>query len=370
MLEREDIARMADGVLADFIAQPPSDTSHHIVRITSSTSGREPILSIYSHKDYPRRMEDWYLNASRRLVCYGSMFIRYCDVYMQTQNPRTDVQTLPLDSRHLSPAVTPILADFRPECVMGFPSFIMSVAPYFDAATAAAVNVIGCMGELLTPETADMLRKYFPNASIRMLYTNAEIGPVSKTTCGNLPFNQYHPREGAEVAILEPDATGAGDLLISADVLGRIAIRDYHIGDMARMHEGECVCGATTTFELLGRRGFDYIKLGPALLIKAEFDRVAGLFRGLIDDYRAEASEVLDGGSHIGRLAVRVSTRGQLPSAALQQEIAERFARELFLTADHTLADLVTAGKFEPLHMAWQTDPFPYERKAVKLKRV
>lgn len=365
MLERADIAALADRLLAAFLAAHPEGAEHYIPRVTSNTTGGDPIVNVVDHRGYPESLAGWYLNSSRRLVCYGSLYIRFLDCYAQLVNPRTSVATLPIDGRHATAAIGPLIAEFKPDAVMGFVSFILRIMEHIDRETAAGVREVGCMGEMLTADTAARLQQTFPNATIRTLYTSSEIGAISKVTCGKLPASQYHPREGLSIAIDEPDEHGVGDLVVSGTVFGSIPVDAYRIGDVARIIKEPCACGEQVTFELLGRRGYDYVKFVGALLVKAEFDRVMSMFRE-VSDYRARASQDSDAK---GTLTLTLHTP-QVPSEGRTREIAETISRELFVTAYETFGDMVRRGVFAPLVTEWQTEPFPYERKAIKLKRV
>ncbi len=199
------------------------------------------------------------------------------------------------------------------------------------------------------------------------MYNTNETGALSKPPCGYLPLDSYHHAEGGGVLIDGADETGAGDILISKDLTPTVAVRDYRIGDIGRLRETPCACGESRTLQILGRRGYDYIKIGGALFLQKEFERVAGMCADLFDDYRAEAYEVFDESTPKGRLVLRVFRKNSLGGFKEKNEIAARYCRELFLSQSQTLGDFIEKGILLPLVVEYVERPFPATYKNLKL---
>ncbi|OGG79625.1 hypothetical protein A3A39_02250 [Candidatus Kaiserbacteria bacterium RIFCSPLOWO2_01_FULL_54_13] len=354
--------------LADFFASPLQNAYDWVVRTTSGTSEQGPIVSVMNLSSGSEERQGWYFDAERTIICMGAFNSRVLSALSLDKygNPYT-CAILAVDYRDLAPELTGIISDFAPERIIGFPSFLARLIPYISPEVGSGVQKLCLGGEMITPVLAKLFASSFPNASYCLLYAAGEIGSISETTCTYLPLNYYHPLRGVTIEILDPDETGAGDLLVSKVLHGGISIEKYRIGDMARIHKNSCPCGYNLAFESLGRKGHDYIKLVGALLLRAEFDRVAIGMKTLFEDYRVEASQVLDQRTVKGKIHIQVFRIGLPGTEAFTTEIADRFSRELFLTPSQTLSDLVAADVFLPLSVEFTNVPFEQKHKDVKL---
>ncbi len=367
-MEREDLAALLDSLFTDFINEPPKDTRIRFLRMTSGTTGRLPMMCVRELREGSENQMAWFTDSARPVVCFSTLQVRLIYVsYFRHDTTKGDSSMLVLDSTDCNEHLTPLLADFGPDNIIGWPFMILQAAQYFDEATASGVRAVRTTGELLRDHLLRLLTGRFQRATIQSQYVTAEIAFISKMSCSYALPRYYHPAEQVRVEIVNPDETGAGDLLVSTLINGTVPVERYRVGDIARIHEEACRCGALVTFELLGRRGHDYIKLAGAILLREEFDRIAALCADLFDDYRAEASEVLVHGKLMGRMLLRVyRAHGTWPHDA-ENEIASRYSQELFLTSTQTLGALVKKQMFLPLEVAFTMEPFPKKHKDIKL---
>ena len=123
------------------------------------------------------------------------------------------------------------------------------------------------------------------------------------------------------------------------------------------------------TFEVRGRIGYDYVKIGGAQLHSEEFERVAAELDLYFTDFRVEAKIEESAGVLQTSLRLIVLPRGLLlQDPAVQKIVAREFERRLFVTPAKTLHDLVVEGSFLPLRLELATGPFPIQHKTVKIK--
>ncbi|MEY4747607.1 MAG: hypothetical protein RLZZ416_656, partial [Candidatus Parcubacteria bacterium] len=351
---------------------PPGDGRTWVIRMTSGTTNGEPLVIMQTLPADPPA--SWFGGAMRVALCYGSLNARLNNILLYRKMSGDSPQRiLPMDGREVSvsrKAQTTLLAEFRPEMMIGAPSFVLRLAAGLDSQARSGVKALRLAGELLTSQKMRTLAESFPNAEIVSMYIATEIGPITRPSCAHLPPNHYHPRKTIRIEIDEPDDSGFGDILVSTRVGGAIAIRGYRVGDVGRLYEVACPCGATEALEVQGRKGFDYLKLEGALLRREEFDRVALLFPNVIDDYRAAVSEVVVDSVPKGQVHLRMYRSRGPGTEDLAREIGRRFSQELFVTPTKTLADLVARGIFLPLEAEFVKEPFPEKNKEVKLSRL
>ncbi|NQV93234.1 hypothetical protein HQ403_01920 [Candidatus Kaiserbacteria bacterium] len=129
------------------------------------------------------------------------------------------------------------------------------------------------------------------------------------------------------------------------------------------------MCGDTITFELLGRRDFDFIKFLGTTLRQEEFERVATELEEYIVDFRGEVREVKEADELKGEITLKIVGTPKLqkmknPEGFISNEISQR----LFVTSSKTIEDMVSKEIYLPLKIQF-VDNFEYQNKPIKLKR-
>ncbi len=369
-LERKDFTEILGKTLRDFFDHPPepAEVMNYGVRLSSGSTGSGILVGMHKTSAQIYRSavtRNWYVGSNRVLCCFGPVTMRVFTV-LDGQRFTEETLYLSLDVRDLVPGVEHLIADFSPQKVLGVPSYIAHIAPRMDTQTRLKVLSINVFGEFLTATTLSMLNEFFPNATVRSLFAVSEIGAVSTVSCDHQPLNFYHPRPGIEVAVYEPDAEGVGELLVSTLLNQTIPIERYKTGDSVRMHTDACQCGQTTTFEVLGRRGYDYLKVAGVTLRQEECERVAHMLRAY-DDYRVEATSVQDGGHLKGKITLHAFRNDGVAGEELGREIGLNFSRALQLTPTRVLAELIEQQVFVPITVVFRDKPFPDANKNIKL---
>jgi phenylacetate-coenzyme A ligase PaaK-like adenylate-forming protein len=284
--------------------------------------------------------------------------------------PSGAARVLALDHRDLRPELNDLLSDYRPDIIAGFCSYIARVLAHLSPAVSEMVKRVELRGEMLSAAFETTLRDQFPRAELFEKYMALEVGGyIGNRFCASLPRGSFHPVPGVSVEIVDPDEEGIGDIVVSKRVFRSVRLDRYRIGDIGCIIPGECACGESVTFELLGRRDMDHIRLGGALLTRNEFDRVIGKFPDLIDDYRVEARR---GGqaTEWGTVRLRIFRRAMAGTPELARELADRISRSLFVTRTKTFHDLAASGVLEPLEVVYVDTPFERAHKDIKLRAV
>lgn len=363
-MERKDLIPLLQKVWDAFFAAPPvDDVWQYTVRTTSGTSGKPLLLLNKVGGGGRSRFGD----AHCVLMCMGSLNVRLSHVrHVRREALKHPMRVLPLSGADLHTSLVPLVADFAPDYLYGISGFVGRAAPYIDEKAASNVGGIWLCGESLTATLKGRLSAQFPNAPVRMEYIVTEIGGAIGIPCAELPPNTYHPARGVTLEIDAPIGE-SGELLITKRVNELVAVERYRPGDTARFIPTVCACGESLTFELLGRSGYDYVKVAGALARREEFDRVASRFPQFIDDYRAEVGEKLVDGQMKGTIVLRVFRKSGPVTTELSEEIARDFSRAVFLTPTQTYSKLVAKGLFLPLIVEFSTAPFPQKHKDVKL---
>lgn len=363
MMGRSELAEVEEQLIDRLIEHTPApeEAARLGIRTTSGTTSGTPLMTLMR---YEERAFGRYDQSKRILFCSGSRALRLTRA-LQLSHHGGAHTILSLDVRDLSPALHEELGDYAPDTIEGVPSFVVRAVEYMGGSGVVRLCVL--FGERLLGSIKSLLELTWPEAEVRTLYLSTELGNIG-TSCPHLPsLNCYHPGPGVGITLLNADATGTGELLVSKEIMPGVAIRDYRIGDTVRVIEGKCACGNTNSFEHLGRSGYDYIKVAGAMVRREELDRALARFRPYIDDYRAEVGERLINGKIVGVVIVRAYRAGGPVTPKLQKEIARDLADGLFLTSTQTLSELTEKELFLPLVFEYSGEPFSQTQKDVKL---
>jgi len=366
ILERRDFEPLSEATFADVASRGSKPAAGFSIRMTSGTSGNGPLIMVWESAYTGMGV---YKDAKRFVVLHGLMNIRLGTVLNMKNIGSSDTQVLMLDPADVSPEVCTLLEDFMPDGVYSFPALVMSLVAGLSPDVRAGIRTLSFGGAGLTQMHQDFFKAQLPNADVRVVYIANEVGCMSDDGCGYLPRNHYHPKPTVTVDIRDTDEEGVGDLYITTRLTEHVVVQNYRIGDVGRWAARPCVCGRPM-FEVLGRRGYDFIKLGSAILRQEECDRVAALCKDLFDDYQLEASSQAQGDTIVGALTMRVYRAGASFSESELEEVARRVSQLLFLSYGKTLADLVVLGTMAPLRVTTSTEPLVHGLKGVRLKQL
>lgn len=364
VLDREGILELGFKALDDLIENPPqgSDVMQCSIRMTSGTSGRAPIVLATDHKEGNVL---GFRNAKTVVIAQGGNNARVGNTLFTWTNAQEPTRVLAVDESDFVPELGFLLQDLEPDALRGFPSFMRRAGEYLGD-KKKSVQAMIITGEKWTPALREDFARTFPNARCKVVYAIVEVGVVATCDCPFLLPDHYHPVDDAIVEIGDPDESGIGDVLITRSFFRVFAPQRYQVGDMGRAASEPCTCGRYT-FELLGRRGSDFLKVAGAVIFREELDRVAALCKDLFDDFRVEIARRMEDGIERGHIDLSVFRRDGKWSSDIESEIARRFASELFLTRTRTLENLIAEGYFDPLTITRREEPFPFKSKAVKL---
>jgi phenylacetate-coenzyme A ligase PaaK-like adenylate-forming protein len=367
MTTRDDLYKIGAKPLLDY--QEDGRAKNYYLRMTSGTSGKGPIFVAKDRSlETELRGNEMYKDLIAPVMCIGQNNARLALLtHFLFFNPRNDRRVLILESKDLDENLGSILDEFKPDSLCGFPSFIISaLLKINDMKILKRIGHLRFVGEGLSKMQQEIIKEKVPHAKIKIYYASVETGYLSAPPCLYLKLNQYHPANGVEIKIISQDDEGRGEIVISANISRSVKLENYLIGDIGRFLPGKCKCGSELTFEVLGRKNFDYLKIAGAVIRQEVLEEALQKIGG-IADFRAEASEVIRGEKLLGRLVLNLAVNNK--SGIKKEALAEKISSRLFLTPSQTYKQLIDGGFFLPLQIEF-TDSFPAKVKNVKLKKV
>ncbi|MBI2618233.1 hypothetical protein HYW58_02155 [Candidatus Kaiserbacteria bacterium] len=345
----------------------------YIIRITSGTSGSNPVALARTRSNKVGTGPLFFYQGMRRVIAFwGTLNARLSRATQFLFYPEDgDYTVLAVDSRDLRPDLNDIFRDFKPEGLCGFPSFVVRALSFIhDTKILRDIRAVSFSGEALSEVQESFLRHKLPNATLENHYASAEIGCISGKPCGYLLRNQYHPHGRVTLENVNLDSDGVGELLVSYHLGPSVYVNRYATGDAVRFLNTKCACGNPITFELLGRKNFDFIKFLGATFLREEFERVMSELSRYVKDYRGEAREIALSDTLVGELTLKVvGTPAFLDKKDRKEFLRDEISKRLFVTPSKTYANLVAEGLFLPLKIEI-TGSFEHCIKTVKLRRI
>jgi phenylacetate-coenzyme A ligase PaaK-like adenylate-forming protein len=328
------------------------------ISISSGTTGKGISMALFRLFERSPLSEQFRMfrhdnvRAFLRLITKNSQAIRTSHIQLGLPKPR---RVLCLDEHDLSfPQLSRLLQEFEPDYLFGtttrIEKLLRSLEGEGKTESLHTLAFIRPTSESVLKRHVDLTARLYPRATVISDYGLAETENVA-VGCPELnkkyplqAFKVFHPFSSVcTVEILDPNAEGYGEIVVSTTVTG---VENYRTGDVGRMVEEKCTCGASGTLFVVGRKDFDIAYCAGATFLLDEIDRVFTGFADEVEDYQLIVKEIADRVSLRGDVLFRiVLKRGARQSNP--QDFLSRIARSLAVTKTRTLADLVSEGIFE-----------------------
>lgn len=372
-MKKEDLTLgLRLGALADFKKDGQAKNYH--LRVTSGTAGGSPLL-IAKHRrlevlrDKERIMSD--LGAV--VLCWGQVNTRvsllghFLFFYEQAGRRAMSLSEADLTS----PDFDEIMEEFSPDSFCGLPSFTaQALLKIRKQEVLNRIKHLRLAGERISETQYRIFKEKAPGAKIISYYASVEAGYMSAFPCRFLKINTYHPAENVILELDQPDESGIGQIVISVNLSQSVRLEKYATGDMGRFLAEKCPCGQLATFEVLGRKNFDFIKFLGATLRQEVFEQVIGKFNQ-VKDYRILTKEVLAGDKIVGQIIVQ-AVLSDLPDdqrEIFKEKFVKTLVEEVYLTPTRTFKQLVGLGVFLPPEIEIVKN-LPPRVKAIKMKKI
>lgn len=150
---------------------------------------------------------------------------------------RCGATTLPISAEAANADVAAAVAHFRPDMLFGSPSRMALFAQYVkeNGLTVSFPNLL-FGGEFMLPSYQRLFEEVFQTRNIYALYGSAETGIWAWSCYGQRP-SLYQVIEGVQVEIVEPDAQGFGNIVVTNFYRCRFPVFRYGLGDIGRWTE-------------------------------------------------------------------------------------------------------------------------------------
>lgn len=150
-----------------------------------------------------------------------------------------------------------VLNEYQPKWILGPASFLVQFVEMAQKGYKLDIHpqFIENAGEYLYPNAKKYLEDYF-RCPVVNHYGARELWPLAfECKCGKMHVLE----ENAYIEVLNKNEEGFGELLLSSLQVEAMPLLRYRIGDIGRIFESDCSCGAKSKIiELIGARINDY----------------------------------------------------------------------------------------------------------------
>lgn len=374
-MTRDDLRKISLRVLEE--REEGEKAAHYILRATSGTTLQPPVvfaqrLGARSPVLFPVLAKH---GLRRTLLMQGprlSTLLQVMRVYLEADI--TGAELLPLEMGDITPETGGLLSAFVPEAVFGSPSFLLKARTLFgdDAGSSLdSVRFFQIQGEMLTPALQHTLKTALPHAELEETYGMSELNSLG-VKCPYLPLNRFHvSRQGITLRVENEDDEGVGEILVTGPLGKKTTLVDYKTGDAGKVYEQPCPCGEEMSFHVIGRIGFDFIRIAGGVLRREECDRIAEDLAVYLADVRFVLQRDMSEGRVRGKMTLEI-----VPTALLlmredkESFIAQEIGRRFQVTPSRFLQHLIESGDFLPLHVRFVDVLLNRGHKSVRLREI
>ncbi len=256
------------------------------------------------------------------------------------------------------PAIPALIASFSPDTLHTSPVQLLATLSKTEGVGRKmfkSVRRIVLAGEQTSARMAEDLQERLPQAHLLPEYSLIETDLITKPCKrlnGKYPeyvYRAFHPLPNIAFQIEKPDKNGVGEIVVSTPEM-----RNYRTGDLGRLIEEPCLCGAPETLLVEGRVDFDIVHCAGATFHAASFEKLLGQLKGKIGDYYVELREADAKEGFLGKVklfAVPLSPFG----TAADKVIVSFFINTLQVTPTRTLRELIDSSIFAETEVLFLT---------------
>lgn len=376
--EKSDFLHLGFGPRLKDLKEKPGHKQFYALRSTSGTArDREPVLLLHKVRPLMKRGYKKY-GASRALWLESSFATALIGTLTGISGSRRSGYIF--SSLVMFPPTAPFakeaLLHFSPISLHASPSVLAYTAPYLQE--VPSLKKINLTGDFADENRINIFRSLFPQCKIIVMYGIAELGGRMAKTCqrarkkfGPHAFHTYSSKRWQLAELADINPAGIGEIILTRLEPASVSLIRYRTGDMARVIEEKCECGADFTLLLEGRKDYDFIKLAGALLTRVELERVIGNFTNEIEDWRAEIGEKLTVENTLVnelKIKIKLALQARNPAPDSLDKISSYIEDNLFMTPTKTFSDLVREKRFLPLKLEI-VENFPRTAKILRITK-
>lgn len=232
------------------------------------------------------------------------------------------------------------------------------------------IKFISLGGETTSVQKLKFFKSYFKNAHFHFRFGGTE-NPVAKGfQCfflSNLAPRYLHPNTDFFLyEALDQDGNpvkkgNAGELVLTTLKKCAFPLLRYKTGDVILWSDKKCACGRKDVFALLGRMGYDFIRVSGITIYTQMLDQAVASALGAFDDqYQLHIYEVINNNKLMPKLVFDIDKKYKKV-----KDIGKKIEENLMVSPRLNLKKLVDQEIFLPLEIKFVSTE---ERKLKKLK--
>jgi len=214
--------------------------------------------------------------------------------------------------------------------------------------------------EVCTVQKLEYFKKYYPKAFIEIRYGNSEAGANIGYRCKFLEQKElnpqiFHPNDMNLIEIT-PDEnlnSNTGEVVFTHLYKEAFPLIRYKTGDFATETESSCECGQKRTMTTHGKHAFDVLKTSGVIIhSQAITNALEAVNKHIELEFEMHVYEESFNDKIRTRLVLKLKPKIDRES---EQRVASVIEKNLYLSQDKIMTDLVKEGLFYPLMVEYVT---------------
>ncbi len=355
-LTKRDLAQKIYGI--EQYIPGDSDTKEISLRATSGTTGNSITLVVVREGRFPEK-DSFFTDQLRAYVRLSPPTGALSSVRLALYQSAAK-RVMVIDRRDAAkPFIHDLLNQFKPTEMTIIPSALAWVlaggARENSATWPSKLRRVHLSGDRAHRPSYQPLIDMAADVTVVSDYALVETGFISYSCqhlverYGDDPIMTFHPMRHVNWLIRDPDPEGVGEIV----VFTRELRAGYRTGDMGKMVEEACGCGARRTLFVYGRKDYDVIHCAGVTFIASLVERI---FRGFthtdnaVADYRVEVRERTERNTLRGSVRVLfVPSEESADIESIAHNIQTALMSRLYVTKTKTLGAVVDDGLFDAL---------------------
>lgn len=237
----------------------------------------------------------------------------------------------------------------------------------FDCKT---VKWISIGSELCTSQKFAYFKRMYPNAIFQVRFGNSESGAPLGFRCDyrrDDPPQLFHPADMLRLLEIMPEDDkydGPGEMVVTHLTKDAFPLIRYKTNDFATRVRFDCECGRKYLIDTSGKSDLDILKTsGIVLHTQAIADAVETVSKFVENDFQMHVYEETLDGKLVTRLVLHLSPQN---IGLDEKEIAKYIQKQLQISVDKVLDDIIEEGAFLPLEVQF----VPHKERINKSKNI
>lgn len=318
-------------------------------KVSSGTSGKKPLIIFMDQVDQQTKQIHFQIlkkNKISRMFYLLSGYQSYLRWYVYGSTHQKDFYLTVGDINNLTLSAQ-ICSSIGADAIETTSTLLYLFTPMLSQVyDIKKIRYISLSAEPTSRLKMEYFRQMYPKAYFNFYYGSAETNPLGYRCeyLSKLEPRFFHPFPNFYLESIKKE------LVVTSLKSSAFPLIRYKTGNQTKVSNRICKCGVNLTFELLGRKEADFIKIHGTMIHPQLIEEALSFVADQIQPaYQMHIFERSLQGKLLPELELKLISKGAHQSTNLTKHVSDN----LFLSAHSTLTNLVEKGIFLPLKITF-----------------